>query len=66
MNAPYLRVLAALAGLLACAIGVWKLEAERAGLTIAPVMVGTTPAPIYRKTNAPPAPAVVTLEGQAI
>ena len=65
MNAPYLRVLAALAGLLACAIGVWKLEAERAGLTIAPLAVGTTPATIYRKANAPPAPAVVIAHGFA-
>ena len=65
MRAPHFRALAALAGLLACVIGVWKLEAERAGLIIAPVMVGTTPATIYHKTNAPPAPAVVIAHGFA-
>ncbi|MFO1168905.1 MAG: alpha/beta hydrolase [Rhodoblastus sp.] len=65
MRAFPARLIAALAGLALCALGVWNLEAARAHLTIAPLAVGTTPATIYRKTGAPPAPAVVIAHGFA-
>lgn len=60
-----MRLIAALAGLVLCALGVWNLESARAGLDIAPLPVGTTPATVYRKTDAPPAPAIVIAHGFA-
>jgi len=59
------QLLAALAGLLLCGAGIWNLEAARAGLTITPLAVGTTPATIYRQAHAAPAPAVVIAHGFA-
>ena len=65
MRAVSARLIAALAGLAFCALGVWNLERARAGLDIAPLPVGTTPATIYRKHGAPPAPAIVIAHGFA-
>jgi hypothetical protein len=59
------RLLAALAGLLFCAAGIWHLEAARSGLTITPLSVGTTPATVYQRTGAAKAPAVVIAHGFA-
>ncbi|MCA3262095.1 MAG: alpha/beta fold hydrolase [Telmatospirillum sp.] len=59
------HVAAALVGLLLCGISVWKLETARAGLTIAPLAVGTTPATVYRQADAAPAPAIVIAHGFA-
>ena len=59
------RLLAALAGLLLCGLGVWRLEGARSGLTITPLMVGATPATVYRSAGAPAAPAVVIAHGFA-
>ena len=59
------RLFAALAGLFLCVVGLWNLEAARAGLTIMPLQIGTTPATVYRKTGAPPAPTIVIAHGFA-
>ena len=59
------RLLAALAGLVLCGAGVWNLERARSGLTIAPMIVGTTPATVYRRADAASAPAVVIAHGFA-
>jgi hypothetical protein len=58
-------LLAVLAGLLACAVGVLRLEEARSGLTITPLFVGTTPATVYRRVDAAPAPAVIIAHGFA-
>lgn len=65
MRAMPWRLVAALAALLLGGLGLWKLEAARAGLTIAPLQVGTTPATVYGKQDAPPAPAIVIAHGFA-
>ncbi|WP_257168897.1 alpha/beta hydrolase [Bradyrhizobium sp. SRS-191] len=56
---------AALAGLALGIIGIWRLEAVRAGLTITQGQVGTTPITIYQRRDAPPAPVVVIAHGFA-
>ncbi len=65
MRAFHSRLLAAIAGLLLCAAGVWNLEQARSGIAIAPLAVGSTPATIYRLADAPKAPAVVIAHGFA-
>jgi hypothetical protein len=55
----------ALAGLALCAVGIWRLEAVRTGLTITQGQVGTTPITIYRRTDAAPSPVVVIAHGFA-
>ncbi len=59
------RVMAALAGLLLCLAGIWHLERERQGLTISPLLVGTTPATVYQRIGAGKAPAVIIAHGFA-
>jgi hypothetical protein len=60
-----LRLLAMLIGL-ACIIGgIWRLEAERAGISITPLAVGSTPATVYRREASAPAPAVIIAHGFA-
>lgn len=54
-----------MAGVLCVLIGVWQLERERAGLSIAELKVGTTPATVYRLPAAGPSPAVVIAHGFA-
>lgn len=61
----YIRLLAALAGIIAIVLGIWRLEHEREGLTIEPLMVGTTPATVYRRGDTVRAPAVVIAHGFA-
>ncbi|XUM20010.1 alpha/beta hydrolase [Bradyrhizobium oligotrophicum S58] len=56
---------ATLAALLLCGAGIWRLEAERAGLSITALQVGTTPATVYRREGAAPAPVVVIAHGFA-
>ncbi|CCD86661.1 conserved membrane protein of unknown function [Bradyrhizobium sp. ORS 285] len=58
-------VAAALAGLALCIIGIWRLEAVRAGLTITQSQVGTTPITTYQRRGAAPAPVVVIAHGFA-
>ena len=65
MRLSWPRLLAALAGLLFCAVGVWHLERERAGLSITPLLVGSTPATVYQRSGAEKAPAVVIAHGFA-
>ena len=65
MRAFHSRLLAAMAGLLFCAAGVWNLEHARSGVTLAPLAVGSTPATIYQLAGAPKAPAVVIAHGFA-
>ena len=65
MRAFHSRLLAAIAGLVFCAAGVWNLERARSGLTIEPFSVGSTPATAYRLAGAPKAPAVVIAHGFA-
>jgi hypothetical protein len=61
--------MAAIAGLLLCAIGLWQLESARSGITRTEVSVGTTPATVYRRADKgkPPAsaPAVIITHGFA-
>ena len=59
------RLLAFLIGLTLCGAGVWRLEAARAGLTITPLEVGTTPATVYRRADVVKAPAVIIAHGFA-
>ncbi len=59
------RLLAALVGVLCMGIGIWQLEAARSGLSITPLMVGTTPATVYQRTGAARAPAVIIAHGFA-
>jgi len=59
------RLLALLAGLLICAVAIWRLEDARAGLTITPLAVGSTPATVYRRTDGGKAPAVIIAHGFA-
>jgi len=59
------RLLAALAGLLLCIFAVWRLESERAGLSIEPLQVGSTPATVYQRADGGKAPAVIIAHGFA-
>ncbi len=59
------RLLAALAGLLLSIAGVWRLEGERAGLSITPLWVGTTPVTVYQRAGGPKGPAVIIAHGFA-
>lgn len=59
------RLLALLAGLLICAVAIWRLEDARAGLSITPLAVGPTPATVYRRADGEKAPAVVIAHGFA-
>jgi Serine aminopeptidase, S33 len=59
------RLLAALAGLLFCSVGLWHLEGARSGLTITPLVIGTTPATVYQRAGAAQAPAVIIAHGFA-
>lgn len=59
------RWLAAAVALIIIAAAVANLEAYRAGLSITQLEVGTTPATIYRRADAPPAPAVIITHGFA-
>jgi len=51
-------------GLLLCLAGVWHLEGARAGLSIMPLDVGSTPA-VYRRAGGAKAPAVIIAHGFA-
>ena len=59
------RLLAGLAGLLLCGVGFWQLEDLRAGLSITPLSVGTTPATVYRRATMDAAPVVIITHGFA-
>ena len=59
------RLLALLAGLILCSVGVWRLEAARSGLSITPLEVGSTPATVYRRADVDKAPAVIVAHGFA-
>lgn len=59
------RVLAALLGLTLCLFAIWRLESERAGLTVTPIWIGSTPATVYRPSAAASAPAVIIAHGFA-
>lgn len=60
-----LRLLAAVMAAISIAAGVFHLEAERRGLILTSLTVGTTPVTVYRKSGAEPAPAVVIAHGFA-
>lgn len=59
------RALAALVGLICCLAGLWQLEAERRGLTITELAVGTTPATVYQRSDVEKAPVVIITHGFA-
>ncbi len=59
------RLVAAVIALLLCAAGIVTLERDRAGLVIAPLAVGTTPATVYRRDDGARAPVVVIAHGFA-
>lgn len=59
------KQLAAIAGLALIFIGIWHLEAERRGLSITPLEVGTTPATVYQKPGSEKSPVVVITHGFA-
>jgi len=48
-----------------CGVGIWRLEDARAGLSITPLEVGSTPATVYRRANIGKAPAVIIAHGFA-
>lgn len=58
-------LLVAIAGLALSIVGVWHLESERSGLSITPLLIGTTPATVYRRADGENAPAVVIAHGFA-
>lgn len=57
--------LAAFAGVLLCAAGVWQLEAARSGVSITPLQIGPTPATVYQRRGTGKAPAVIIAHGFA-
>lgn len=59
------RLLAAVVGIICICAGVWQLERERSGLSIAPLLVGDTPATVYQRTASAKAPAIVIAHGFA-
>lgn len=65
MPAVVRLVLAFIVGLVLCGTALWRLEAKRSGLAIAPLAVGATPATVYRKASGATAPAVVIAHGFA-
>ena len=65
LPAFWTRVLPAIVGLLLSLTGIWHLEHERDGLTITPLLVGTTPATVYQRAGAEKAPAVIVAHGFA-
>jgi dienelactone hydrolase len=60
-----IRLAVLLLAMAAAALSVWRLEAGRSGLAIAPLSVGTTPATVYRLSGDAPAPVVVIAHGFA-
>ena len=61
-----MRWLVLIVAVAALALSVWKLEADRAGLVIAPLDgTGTTPATLYLRDGGDPAPVVVIAHGFA-
>ncbi|MGJ5142284.1 alpha/beta hydrolase [Bradyrhizobium oligotrophicum] len=56
---------AALAGLALCVAGLWRLEAERMGISITPLQAGSTPVTVYRRDGAAASPVVVIAHGFA-
>ncbi len=65
MRAMIQRILAAIVGLVLTALGIWHLEEARSGLTITPLMVGTTPATVYQRPGPAKAPTVIIAHGFA-
>jgi dienelactone hydrolase len=59
------RLLAVLAGLMLCGVGVWRLEDARSGLSITSLEIGSTPATVYRRANIKKAPGVIIAHGFA-
>ena len=59
------RLWAALAGMTLTVFGVWQLESQRSGLSITPLMIGTTPATVYWRPHDGQTPAVVIAHGFA-
>lgn len=57
------RLWAALAGMTLTIFGVWQLESQRSGLSITPLMVGTTPATVYRRRTMDELPLSSLLTG---
>ncbi len=51
--------------LVGAALSLWRLEGFRAGVQITPLMVGSTPATVWRLPEAGPAPVVVIAHGFA-
>ena len=61
-----MRLIIAALAVAAIAVSVWRLEADRAGLEIAPLVVeGDTPATLYLREGGGPAPVVVIAHGFA-
>ena len=60
-----IRLAVLLLALSAAGLSVWKLEQGRAGLSITPLSIGTTPATLYRLPGDTPAPVVVIAHGFA-
>ncbi|MCA3559368.1 MAG: alpha/beta hydrolase, partial [Rhodobacter sp.] len=51
--------------LVAAALSVWQLERARSGVVITPLLVGSTPATVYRLPDTGPAPVAVIAHGFA-
>jgi Serine aminopeptidase, S33 len=70
VRAMYPRLLAALVGLLFCVAGIWHLEQARSGLSITPMVIGSTPATVYQRAinqsaGTAKSPAVIIAHGFA-
>ena len=59
------RLVAAVVAVLCIGTGIWQLESERAGLSITPLAIGTTPATVYQRAGSTKAPAVIIAHGFA-
>lgn len=61
-----MRWVVAIAAVLALALAIWRMEADSAGLTIAPLdLPGGPPATLYSRDDAAPGPVVVVAHGFA-
>ena len=61
-----MRVLVAILAVLALVLSIWRMEADRAGLSITALdLPGAPPATLYSRPDAPPGPVVVVAHGFA-
>ncbi len=59
------RLVAAITGIVCICAGIWQLERDRSGVSFENLLIGTTPATVYRHAGNADAPAVVIAHGFA-